>query len=274
MLTRIQKAFQKALYPDKCLVCGHFFHAGERFKPAFSYNEYFHGTPIKIIYQKEISAYFCPVCIGEFHAITPPFCHQCGKVFKSPVSDSHFCGDCIQKNKPFQRVRSAGIYNGSLMEAIHQLKYSGKTQFAKPLGRVLFGSFLNYFLDVNIDLIIPVPLHASKLRSRGFNQVILMLTEWPALAAKALSSFPTIDYQGKMIARKKKTESQTGLGKEKRKSNVKGAFSVLLPESIHGKQVLLVDDVYTTGATTEECTNALINHGARNVHILTLARSR
>ncbi|MCU0600813.1 MAG: ComF family protein [Desulfobacterales bacterium] len=159
------------------------------------------------------------------------------------------------------------------MKAIHQLKYSGKTQIAKPLGRVLFSSFLNYFHDVNIDLIIPVPLHASKLRSRGFNQVMLMLREWPALGAMSFSSFPIIDYQGKVVIRRKKTEPQTGLGREKRRSNIKGAFSVLQPESIHGKQVLLVDDVYTTGATTEECAQVLSNQGASNIHILTLARS-
>jgi ComF family protein len=159
------------------------------------------------------------------------------------------------------------------MEAIHRLKYAGKIQLAGPLGRVLFGAFLNGFQDAMIDLIIPVPLHASKLKARGFNQVMVMLREWPFLAAGIHASCPAIDFQSKTVIRKKKTKSQTGLGKENRKTNVRGAFSVLNPDAIQGKQVLLVDDVYTTGATTEECAKTLVKNGAGGVYILTLARA-
>jgi predicted amidophosphoribosyltransferase len=177
MLIRIKKAFLKALYPDKCLSCGHFFHIDHQMEPVLSARDYFQTTPIQSIYHKEMAYFLCPSCIGEFSSITPPFCIQCGKEFKSPSADNHRCGDCIQKDKPYDRIRSAGVLNGSLMEAIHQLKYAGKIQVARPLGRVLFTAFLNYFHDVKIDLIIPVPLHTSKLKSRGFNQVIVMLAE-------------------------------------------------------------------------------------------------
>jgi ComF family protein len=159
------------------------------------------------------------------------------------------------------------------MRVVHQFKYAGKIQLSKPLGRVLFAAFLKYFHDVTIDLILPVPPHASKIRARGFNQVMLMLTEWPELADALSLNSPTIDFTGKIFDRKKKTESQTGLGKEKRQSNVKGAFMVLKPDIIQSKQILLVDDVYTTGATTVECAKTLIKKGSGGVYILTLARA-
>jgi ComF family protein len=273
MLTRIKNAFLKALYPDKCLSCGLFFHVGDQFEAPSSAAKYFKNTSLKTIYQKEMAAFLCPSCIKEFSPITQPFCLQCGKEFESSVSDNHLCEDCIRKINPYQRIRSAGMLNGSLMDALHQLKYTGKIQFARPLGRLLYSAFLTYFNDIIIDLVIPVPLHVSKLRSRGFNQVILLLAEWPAIAASDDSSFPTIDFQGRIMARKKKTESQTGLGRDKRKTNVKGAFWVLQPESIKAKQVILIDDVYTTGATTGECAEVLMKHGAKSVHILTLARA-
>ena len=83
----------------------------------------------------------------------------------------------------------------------------------------------------------------------------------------------SIDFSGNILVRKKKTDSQTGLGREKRKSNVKGAFAVKSPQKIKEKRILLVDDVFTTGATTEECAKVLVNSGATDVHVLTLARA-
>jgi ComF family protein len=273
MLIAVKKAFENAIYPDKCMACGLFFHAVEQQAPHPTEKEYFQKTSLAMIFKHEMSKFLCPSCIKEFSPMTAPFCSQCGKAFDSPTSDNHLCGDCIQNNKPFQRVRSAGLFAGSLMNMIHKLKYAGKVQLALPLGRLLFGAYMRYFDDIEVDVIIPVPLHTSKLRARGFNQTLLMLAQWPDLAAGIKSNDFQIDFHNGFMDRKKKTESQTGLDRKKRKLNVKGAFSVLRPDVIKGKKILLVDDVYTTGATTEECAKMLVNNGARDVHILTLARA-
>jgi ComF family protein len=273
MLTRIQKAFEKALYPAKCQACGLLFHGMDNEDQIQPFGENIQNTSLESIFKIEMSPFLCPGCIEKFSPISSPFCLQCGKIFKSPVSENHLCSSCIQNKRPYQRVRSACLHKGSLMEAIHQFKYAGKIQLARPLGRILFWAYKKYFHDVMMDVIVPVPLHASKFRARGFNQSQLMLAQWPDFLAPADPSELLIDFHGAIIDRKKKTESQTGLGREKRKFNVKNAFSVLQPEAIRGKQVLLVDDVYTTGATTEECAKLLMKSGARDVHILTLARA-
>lgn len=158
------------------------------------------------------------------------------------------------------------------MNVIHKFKYAGKVQLALPLGRLLFGAFVKNFDDVELDWVIPVPLHASKFRERGFNQALLMLSQWPALGAFATSNVLRIDLKSAIMERNRKTVSQTGLDREERNANVKGAFSVAQPDVIQGKQVLLVDDVYTTGATTDECAKMLMKNNAQGVHILTLAR--
>jgi ComF family protein len=273
MLTGIKKAFEKALYPSKCLACRLFFHDYGNPQPVSSSWEYFQKTSLETIFTNEMSSFLCLRCIEDFSPITPPFCFQCGKIFKSQASGNHLCGDCIQKNKPYQRIRSAGMFSGSLMKAIHTLKYAGKIQIAKPLGRLLWGAYIKYFDDIAIDMIIPVPLHASKLRERGFNQAVMMMLQWSEFALELKSNGFQIDFEGAVMNRKKKTESQTGLDRKKRKLNVKGAFSVLRPEAIKGKQILLVDDVYTTGATTDECSKVLMKNGARGVHVLTLSRA-
>jgi ComF family protein len=159
------------------------------------------------------------------------------------------------------------------MDTIHQFKYNEKTRLAGPLGRLLFAAYTRYFSENSFDVIIPVPLHLSKLRSRGFNQALLLLAEWPLLFDKSGSSRTTIDSKGKIMKRKKKTDSQTGLGRKLRKKNIKGAFAVEKASSVKGKQVLVVDDVYTTGATSHECAYVLMKNGAVSVHILTLARA-
>ena len=110
-----------------------------------------------------------------------PFCTQCGRMFKSPAVNIHQCEDCIKKKKHFKSARSAGLFNGALMETIHKFKYAGKIQLARPLGRLLFGAYVKYFKDIFIDIFIPVPLHVSKLKHRGFNQAMLLLKEWPDL---------------------------------------------------------------------------------------------
>lgn len=272
MLIQVKKAFQKALFPDKCQACSVFFHCNENPRTISLAPDYFRQAPIERVFQKEMSPFLCPDCLRSFAPLATPFCTQCGRMFASPVSDNHQCGDCIKKKKPYLSARSAGLFTGALMETIHRFKYAGKTQFAEPFGLILFSAFIRYFTESLIDLIVPVPLHASKLKERGFNQSIMILRSWPKLISQTNVADIHIDLQDAILHRKRKTESQTGLGKENRKANIKGAFTVKYPERIQKKSILLVDDVFTTGATAEECAKTLMKQGAGEVHVLTLAR--
>ena len=191
-------------------------------------------------------------------------------MFANATGGDHVCGDCIISATPYRTVRSAGLLEGALMDAIHALKYSGKVQLARPLGRILLAALMHEFTIEHIDVIIPVPLHRSRLRHRGFNQVLLMLREW--------SDFPPFCRAGISIAphllvRVVNTVSQTGLGRGKREANVKGAFALTCPDQVEDKRILVIDDVFTTGATSAECARVLNSAGASAVSVLALAHA-
>jgi ComF family protein len=151
------------------------------------------------------------------------------------------------------------------MEAIQRFKYNSETRLTASLG-ALFSTFAKEWIPNPTDfLTVPVPLHRRRLRERGFNQSLLL--------ARALSSHlgSHLDYLS--FIRTKHTRAQTGLGKEERKRNVKDAFSVIAPDAITGKKITLVDDVFTTGYTLNECAKTLKKSGAVAVICLTLART-
>ena len=193
-------------------------------------------------------------------------------MFHSKSMANHLCGNCIQTPPSCRTIRAAGIYNGALKSAIHDFKYKKKEHLARPLGQLLFSSLVQYFDIRIIDCIIPVPLHHSRLKQRGFNQAHMLINHWPALFNK-MDPEQSVHTDYKTLVRKRKTMSQTGLGKKKRKQNVKGAFAVIDQSEVYGKHLLLIDDVYTTGSTSNECAKTLIAGGAASVSVLALARA-
>ncbi len=273
MLSRIKKALTDPFFPNKCQACGLFFHAkktGQSDKILI--NKSLHD-PMETLFCRIMAPFLCLECRKDFSAIYSPFCSQCGRMFKSRTGIDHQCEDCIKKKKNAHCIRSAGIYSGSLMPVIHALKYHGKLQLARPLGKLLFYAYMKYY-DINtIDLIIPIPLHISRLKKRGFNQAIMLLNKWPHFMHETRETESEIYINYQNLIRNRKTVSQTGLSKKKRKQNVKNAFTVTNPSKILKKRILLVDDVFTTGATAEECAKTLINNGAETVSVLTLART-
>lgn len=151
------------------------------------------------------------------------------------------------------------------MEAIHRLKYGRHTSLSRPLG-ALVGDTLFRFWDVNsVDLLVPVPLHLKRLRHRGFNQAHLLIQRW--------AKHDGIPFDGLTLLRNRWTEPQTALSRKERKKNIKGAFVVKTRDRIEGKKIVLVDDVYTTGSTVNECARVLMSAGAQIVDVLTLARA-
>jgi len=277
MLSRIKKALTDPFFPNKCQACGLFFHAEETGRSEKILTNKSLHDPMEKLFCRVMVPFLCPDCRKDFLAIHSPICSQCGRMFKSRTGIDHQCEDCIKKKKYTYRIRSAGIYAGALMSVIHSLKYHGKLQLTRPLGKLLFYAYVQYY-DINTaDLIIPIPLHISRLKQRGFNQAGMLLKKWPYFmyelnkAGYEICSKIYIDDQN--LIRNRKTVSQTGLGREKRKQNVKNAFTVTNPSKILKKRILLVDDVFTTGATAEECAKTLIKNGAETVSVLTLART-
>lgn len=151
------------------------------------------------------------------------------------------------------------------MEAIHRLKYSGKSYLARSMGRLLADFLKDWRGDIDSMIMMPVPLHKKKLRQRGFNQSVLLVKEIIRLIDIKADYFT--------LRRIRYTETQTGLTLEERRKNVKGAFEVTGKANLKGKSVIVVDDVATTGNTINECARMLKKAGCERVLGLTLART-
>lgn len=206
----------------------------------------------------------CPECMGGFEAgrITGPVCTVCGDIFPSGAGAGHVCGECIKRPPPFTRARSAFVFNGSVLAAIHRFKYGGKVILAHSLGALLQDAALD--ACPTADVVMPVPLHRARLRHRGYNQSLMLARP----VAKRLGC--VLDYMS--LRRVRDTEAQTKLKSAERHDNVSGAFELRGPHALKGKKVLLVDDVFTTGATASQCA-AVIKKAGAEVFIATLARA-
>jgi len=160
-----------------------------------------------------------------------------------------------------------GSYEGGLRELIHLLKYGRVCPAAGVLGRMLAEVIQGFGSEFISAVVVPVPLHGSKLRQRGFNQA-----EEIARAAWKNLHRSELKFAAGVLSRRRATETQTGLSDHQRQQNVRGAFVVASPGEIAGGDVLLVDDVFTTGATVTECARVLRRAGADRVFVATVAR--
>ncbi|OGP57335.1 MAG: hypothetical protein A2V65_04095 [Deltaproteobacteria bacterium RBG_13_49_15] len=194
-------------------------------------------------------------------------------MFRGGKGGDYVCRECIRSSRRLHKARAVGVYEDRLVEVIHRFKYDGKIQLARPLEILMFMAFIRHWAGDPVHLILPVPLHGERLRKRGFNQSYLLIKGWRMLTTK--SHLPDFDYQveKEILQRSVKTKSQTGLNREQRRINLKGAFTVKDPAKIFGKRVLIVDDVNTTGTTLDECAQALLGAGADRVDALTLAKA-
>jgi len=210
--------------------------------------------------------HFCSVCWADFAPIYGPVCPVCGRPFESPetllYSPEHQCGSCRQTPPMFDQALSTGQFEGSLREAVHQFKYRPCRSLGKPLGEWMADRIR---LVGEVDMIMPVPLHVKRLRQRGFNQALLL--------GHCLSERYNIQLSCGNLARVRPTRPQVELTGEERIKNVKGAFSLRKPAEVEARHIVLVDDVFTTGATMNECAAVLKKSGAAQVTALTLARA-
>jgi ComF family protein len=259
----------EAIYPPLCCVCGHLFDA-----PPISSDPGLTGAgpPGSDLFAGIMARQMCPDCAASFVTADSPLCLTCGAAFASRNTTDHVCGECRRVPKYFQSARAAGIYEQSLMTALQRLKYSGRTELAGPLGVLLLAAFLKWFDATAVDLVTPVPLYRRKQRQRGFNQAWLLIRNWCRPEKEGRIFFPRSKLCRNLLLRTRMTRSQTTLSRQERLDNVRGAFVLSDSADVQGQSVLLVDDVYTTGATVNECARVLTAGGAARVDILTAAR--
>ena len=272
ILSSAVKAVENAVYPPKCLVCKAFFKQS-RHNNLWDLLKEIKADSKLFSFNRLMSPFLCPACSAGFLEVESPFCLICGIMFKSREYKDHVCGRCIKSPKKFGMARAAGIYDNKLKPAVHSFKYNGKIQLAKPFGILLFLTFIKYWHNKKIDIIMPVPLHKKRLRVRGFNQAFLLVKDWKKTALLLNMDFDNIHIDTKNLVRHRWTEPQAGLGIKQRMNNIKNSFKLIDASKIFGKEILLVDDVYTTGATLDECAGVLLKAGAKNVDALTLART-
>jgi len=212
-------------------------------------------------------AAICRRCLDGARWIDGPACPRCGLPLASPPS--HLCGRCLTDPPSFQRLRALICYRADhedadpVGRAIRALKYGRRRALAASLSELLAERFP--FDAREIDVLVPVPLHVTRLRDRGFNQALLLARE----PARRFG----IPIDAGMLERVRATPSQVGLGQRERRKNLRGAFTLRPGRSVGGARILLVDDVCTSGATADACASVLVAAGARSVEVVTLART-
>ena len=226
-LRRIRTSLLDLLFPLRCLGCG-----------------------------KEGSL-LCRSCSDGLPRVRQPICRCCG----TSVRAGTLCPSCLSHPLSIDGIRSVLLFGGITRQAIHGLKYGHLKAIAAPLGDLLAGFMRAYPLPG--DVLVPVPLHAGRLRERGYNQA--------ALLAKEVGRLNGLPVGEGWLVRRRDTERQAKApSAAERRSNVQGAFTA--PRELHGESLLLIDDVCTTGATLDACASALKAAGAGPVWGLTVAR--
>lgn len=204
---------------------------------------------------------FCPDCWQALHFLGPPWCAGCQAPFAYDRGEGALCGDCLARPPRHSGIFAAVAYGDIARNVALKLKYGGRM----ALARTMAGPMVRRF-PANADLIVPVPLHRRRLRSRGFNQA--------ALIAAAIGRETGVPSDPFLLERQRATPVLRGLGARQRIAAVSGAFSV--PDrrkpALRGKRLVLVDDVHTSGATAAACTAALLAAGAASVAIQCWAR--
>lgn len=233
----ILQAVKNLLFPPRCLTCD---------KQFGSYR-----LPL-----------LCNSCCSQLSPVVSPLCPCCGTPFSS--GEDHLCGECLGDNFGFDYARSIYLYQEPLNTLLVQLKFGGKLTGLLTLAELAKQSG-GEALFKEPDLVLPVPLHIIRLRGRGFNQSLLL----------SRSCFPKWReiIRTDLLLRHQPTIPQTSLSGNARRNNLKGAFSIHRPDEIADKNILLVDDVYTTGQTVHECAKVLRKAGAKRIEVFTLARA-
>jgi ComF family protein len=208
--------------------------------------------------------YICPACREDVRYVEPPLCDRCGLPFEGEITQVFECSNCQGTEWFFSRARSAVKAKGMVLEAIHGYKYNHRMWFEPFLAGLLVDCALMQLVPGQWDCVIPVPLYHVKKRERQFNQAERL----GAPLAEALG----VRLRTDLLKRVEPTATQTRLSREERQRNVRRAFAMASGASAAGLRVVLVDDVFTTGSTTNACARRLREAGAAEVCVWTVAR--
>lgn len=206
----------------------------------------------------------CDRCRRGTHFIHAPFCERCGLPFEGEITTRFECANCRELDLHFEAARSAVLARGVVLEVIHRYKYQRALWFEPFLASLIVQQATPALDPTGWDAIVPVPLHATKQREREFNQA-------QSLAAH-LARATGIPLRPRLLGRVRATATQTQLSREQRARNVRHAFALRRDTDAGGLRCVVVDDVFTTGATTSGCAAALKEAGARKVCVWTVAR--
>jgi ComF family protein len=218
----------------------------------------------------------CEICLASIRPIAGALCSVCGErivtgyALHEPGGEI-LCGICRRLEPPFAKAAAYGSYESGLRDLIHMLKYQGVRPASNVLGRMLAEAIADLesgWASATV-LVIPVPMSAAKFRARGFNQAELLARA----ALKLIASQGCFALATDVLERSRDTQSQIGLTRHQRRENMRGAFRVKDRERLSGSEVLLVDDVFTTGTTASECARVLRRAGAARVWVATVART-
>lgn len=240
MLSGLLKGFKDLIYPNYCLVC---------------------KNRLETTKERDL---VCPGCWDRIEKNLPPFCASCGRHLDAKAIEKNTCASCANVKFYFDRAFSPCPYTGTVKKLIHEFKYSGKDYLGKPLASIMNTFIRDYNLPIqHLDFIVPVPLHKSRQREREFNQAEILSRQIGKEFDKAILTDGLI--------RNKPTRTQTELTPQERLRNVEKSFLVSRPQLIKDKNLLLVDDVLTTGATSNEAAKSLKEAGAKIILLMTLA---
>jgi len=207
-----------------------------------------------------VENYLCDNCKSLFIPIEEPFCLRCGHP-KKAASDQFSCAACVGKDFNFEYHRAAFAYEDVVRDLVLNIKFRSKKQVAQGLGHLFANVCKNW--NIKSDYIVPIPLHSSKKRKRGFNQADVL--------AQPIGKFYGVPVAKNMILRIKKTTPQSGLSAFAREQNLTDAFKFNNKKyNIEGKTILLIDDIFTSGATINACAKYLLDNNAAKVYAVSL----
>ena len=211
-----------------------------------------------------VEGYVCGGCRAKVRFIREPFCERCGRPFEGDITQRFECANCREMEWHFEWARSAVVARDPVLEVIHRYKYQRALWFEPFLAELLIRAAGSFLSGQSGMMIVPVPLHPTKEREREFNQAERLAHRLGAATGVAVSR--------RLLRRVVPTRSQTQLSRQERLANVRNAFAMRDGQRLNGERIVLVDDVFTTGATTSACARVLRAAGAGEVWVWTVAR--
>ncbi len=209
--------------------------------------------------------YVCSQCWSGLRFIQPPYCRRCGLPFQGAITQEFECANCQDVELAFDFARAAVVADGIALEVIHRFKYQGELWFEPFLGDLLRRAAGPAFRPADFHGLVPVPLHPVREREREFNQAERL--------ARFLGKHFGLPVRADLVRRIESTRTQTRLSRDERAENVRRAFSAATASKLRGQRLLVIDDVLTTGATTDAVARVLRKLGAESVGVLTAARA-